>query len=161
MLCKQSLLQKRNVLVEKLLLQILRPGRDDDALARTNHWQKVSECFSRTSARLDDQVALFFKRLLDRLCHLQLSAAEFVCGMRTRQHSSGREELVERQPPCRQEQARFEGRGGHRVSIIRVPTAGSDEVNMVTAAFGCPIDSKSRKRCKSAIRTDIANNLNC
>ena len=93
---KQSLLQERNIFIKKLLLKILRTGRDDDALARTNHRQKVSQCLPRARARLDDEVALFFQRLLHCLRHLQLSTAKFIRRMRTGQHSSGREELVER-----------------------------------------------------------------
>jgi hypothetical protein len=39
---------------------------------------------------------LFFKRLLDRLRHLQLSPAEFVRRMGARKHTAGSKELVER-----------------------------------------------------------------
>jgi hypothetical protein len=92
---EQRLLQERNVLVEKLFLQILRASRDDDALARPNHRHQIGQSLSRAGAGFNDQMPLFFQRLLDRLRHLKLSAAEFIRGMRARQHSAGSEELIE------------------------------------------------------------------
>ena len=93
---KQRVLQKWNVFVEKLFLQILRAGRDDDALARANHRQQIGQGFSRAGAGFHDQVPLFFQRLLDRLRHLQLPAPKFIRRMRAREHSARGEELVER-----------------------------------------------------------------
>ena len=93
---KKRLLEKRNIFVEELFLQILGAGGDDDALAGTNHGHQVGQRLARAGAGLDDQVTLFFERLLDRLRHLQLSAAKFVGGMGARKHSARREELVER-----------------------------------------------------------------
>ena len=61
----QRLLQKRDVLVEKLLLQILRASRNDDALARTDHGHQICQCLARARARFHDQMPLFFQRLLD------------------------------------------------------------------------------------------------
>ncbi len=112
---KQSALQERNVFVEELFLQVLGAGRNDDALARANDRQQIGKRFAGAGAGLDDQVALLFDGRFDGLCHLQLSAAEFVRGMRFRQHSAGRKELVER-GFC----GRRCGMGaqGHRVSII-------------------------------------------
>ena len=93
---EERLLQERNVFVEELLLQIFCAGGDDDALARANHRHQIGQRFAGAGAGFDDQVALFFERLLDGLRHLQLSATKFVSGMRARQHAAGREELVQR-----------------------------------------------------------------
>ena len=83
---KQRLLQERNVLVEKLFLQILGAGRDDHALAGANHRHQIGQRLSCARAGFHDQVPLFFKCLLDRLRHLQLAAPEFIGGMRAREH---------------------------------------------------------------------------
>ena len=96
MLAVERLLEKRDVFVEKLLLQIFGAGRDDDALARANDRQEIRERFPGAGAGFDDQVALLFQGLLDRLRHLELAATEFIRRVRSRQHSTGREELVER-----------------------------------------------------------------
>src|ERR1700692_4962365 len=93
---EQCLLQKRDVLVEKLFLQIFRAGRNYHALTGANHWQQIGERLSSTCAGLDNQVALFFQRLPACLRHLQLSAPKFVGRMRTSEHSAGRKELIER-----------------------------------------------------------------
>ena len=111
---RERALQKRHVFEVKLLLQIFRAGRDDDALAGANDGQQIGERFSSTGAGFSDQMALFFQRLLHRLGHLELSAAEFIGGMTLRQNSARREELVER------DSGGGGGMGGrrHRVSII-------------------------------------------
>ena len=72
-----SALQKRNVFVEELLLQILGAGGNDDALAAVIR-EQICEGLAGTGAGLDDQVTLFFDGGFDGLCHLQLSATEFV-----------------------------------------------------------------------------------
>ena len=93
---KKRLLEKRNIFVEELFLQILGSGGNDHALARANHGHQVSQRLAGAGAGFDDQVTLLFQRLLDRLRHLQLSAAKFVGRMRARKHSARREELVQR-----------------------------------------------------------------
>ena len=93
---KKRLLEKRNILVEELFLQILGAGRNDDPLARSDDGHQISQSFARAGAGFHDQVTLFFQRLLHRLRHLQLSAAKFVRRMSARKHSSRREKLVER-----------------------------------------------------------------
>ena len=80
--------EKRDILIEKLLLQILGAGGNDDALAGANHGQQIGQRLARAGASFDDQVPLLFERLLDGLRHLQLSAAEFVGGMGSRKHSA-------------------------------------------------------------------------
>src|ERR1700740_826074 len=67
------------------------------------------------------QVALFFDGGFDRLRHLQLPAAKFIGRMRLRQHSAGREELVERESRASRYGMR---RGAHRVSIIQFAIQG-------------------------------------
>ncbi len=96
---KKRLLEKRNILVEELFLQILGSGGNDDSLAGANDGHQVGQGLARAGAGFDDQVTLLFQRLLDGLRHLQLSAAKFVGGMSARKHSAGREELVERDIP--------------------------------------------------------------
>ena len=66
----QRLLQKWNVLIKKLLLQILRPRRDNDALSRPNRRHQVRQRLARAGACFHNQMALFFQRLFDSLCHL-------------------------------------------------------------------------------------------
>ena len=62
--------------------------------------------------------------------------------------------------PSRQEQA---GLKSWRPQSLYNTGSGRTqrEDNVGTAALGCPTDSKSRMRRKSAIRTDVANTLNC
>ena len=93
---KKRLFEKRDILVEELFLQILGAGGNDDALAGANDGHQVGQGLARSGAGFDDQMTLFFQRLLDGLRHLQLSAAKFVGGMGARKHSARREELVER-----------------------------------------------------------------
>ena len=93
---KKRLFEKRDIFVEELFLQILGSGGNDDALAGTDDGHQVGQRLARAGAGFDDQVTLFFQRLLDRLRHLQLSPAKFVGGMGARKHSARREELVER-----------------------------------------------------------------
>ena len=56
---KQRLLQKRNVFVEKLLLQILRAGRDDHPLARTNARARDKPAFFRSQSPPPQSGAVF------------------------------------------------------------------------------------------------------
>src|SRR5208283_42371 len=93
---RQRLLQKRNVLVEKLFLEIFCASRDDHALSGHNDRHQIRKSLACSSAGFHNQVTLFFQRLLDRLRHLQLAAAEFIRGMGAREDSSGSKELVKR-----------------------------------------------------------------
>jgi len=105
--------------MEELFLQILCSRRNDDSLAGANDGHKVGQRFARASAGFNDQVTLFFQRPLYCLRHLQLSAAELVCGMFAREQSSGREELVEGDIPDLGVVDGL-GAGSHRVTIIIV-----------------------------------------
>ena len=71
------------------------PVRDDDPLARPNHRHQIGQGFSRARTGFNDQVPPLFQRLLDCLGHLKLSAAEFIRGMRAREHSARSKELIE------------------------------------------------------------------
>ena len=93
---KKRLLEKRDIFVEELFLQILGSGGNDDALAGANDGHQVGQRLARAGAGFNDQVTLFFERLFDRLRHLQLSAAKLVGRMGARKHSARREELVQR-----------------------------------------------------------------
>ena len=77
----ERLLQERNVFVEKLLLQILGAGGNQDALAGPDHGHQIGKSLPRTGARFDDKVAFLLECLLDCLRHLQLPATEFVSRM--------------------------------------------------------------------------------
>src|ERR1035441_2275460 len=60
---EKRLLQKRDILVEELLLQVLRTGGDDDSFARADHRKEISQRLAGARAGLDDQMPLFFERL--------------------------------------------------------------------------------------------------
>src|ERR1022692_1072964 len=92
----EMLPQKRNIFEEELFLQGLGAGRNDDAFARTDYRQQVGQRLASTGAGFDDQVAALLQRLLHRLRHLKLPAAEFVRRMSTCQHATRAEELKER-----------------------------------------------------------------
>src|SRR6266550_5253683 len=78
---KQRMLEKGNVFIEELLLQILCSCGDDDPFARANPRHQVSQRLASASAGFDNQMPLFPERLLYGLCHLKLASAEFVCGV--------------------------------------------------------------------------------
>ena len=55
---EEGLLEERNIFIEKLLLQILRSGRNDDALAGANHRQEIRQSLAGTGAGFDYEVPL-------------------------------------------------------------------------------------------------------
>ena len=120
---KKRLFEKRDILVEELFLQILGSGGNDDALAGTNDGHQVSQRFARSGAGFDDQVTLFFQRLLDGLRHLQLSPAKFVGRMGARKHSARSEKLVERDTrvavACRRQEAQSHYNSGADTLVRR------------------------------------------
>src|SRR5437660_8519000 len=73
---KEGLLKKWNVFLEKLLLQVLGPCRNDHALTRADHRHEVSECFSCSGSSFDDEMAALFDGFFHCLRHLQLTPAE-------------------------------------------------------------------------------------
>ena len=75
---EKRLLEKRNIFVEELFLQVFGAGRNDHPFAGANYRQQIGERFASTGAGLDDQVAFLFERLFHRLGHLQLPASKFV-----------------------------------------------------------------------------------
>ena len=70
---RQNLLHDRNVLVQKLLLQVDRVGRNDRLLlllVREQHRRhEVGERFADPGAGLDDEMMLFLERSRDRRRH--------------------------------------------------------------------------------------------
>jgi hypothetical protein len=90
------LFEKWNVFEEKLILEILGSGGNNDALAGLDCRHEIGKSFSCAGARFHDQVSALLQRLFDRLGHLKLAAAELVSGMGAGEHSSGREEIVDR-----------------------------------------------------------------
>src|SRR6185369_13748080 len=63
---RQHLLEKWNVFLHQLFLQILRAGGNDDAPVATegrgNGGDEISERLSRAGTRLDDEMPLLLKR---------------------------------------------------------------------------------------------------
>src|SRR5260370_6876817 len=118
---EKRLFEKWDVFMKELFLQILSSGRDNHALAATNHWHEVSQRFSSARACFDNQVSAFFEGLLDGLRHLELAAPKLIGRMCPREQSAGVEELVQRwgffasRTTCCRSGL---GTGRHRVSII-------------------------------------------
>ncbi len=69
-------LQKRNVLVEKLLLQILGAGGDHHAFAGKQRGDQVRERFAGAGARVHQQMLFFGQRGFDGLGHFELARRE-------------------------------------------------------------------------------------
>ena len=83
-LAAEVLLQERDVLVNKLLLEILGGGGNHDALAGNERRDQVSQRLAGAGAGLDDEMALVGERGLHRLGHLELAGAELVAGVALR-----------------------------------------------------------------------------
>src|SRR5437667_10970613 len=128
---KEGLLEKWNVFLEKLLLQVLGPCRNDHVLARADHRHEVSDCLSCSGSSFDDEMAALFDGFFYCLRHLQLTPAVFIRRMRAGKQSAGSKKLVQR------------GSGGscglrtgrHRVSIIAVE-AGLGTGHMAETMWG-------------------------
>ena len=88
------LLEKRNVLEEELLLQVLGAGGDHDALAGEDRGNQVGERFAGAGAGLDDQVLAVRERGFHGLGHVQLAGAEFVVRMPLGKRAVAGEELA-------------------------------------------------------------------
>src|SRR5215469_6277654 len=114
---KKRLLEGGDVLVEKLLLQILGAGGNDDAFSGSNHGHEISQRFARAGSGLDDQMPSLAKRLFDGLRHLQLPPPELIRRMGPRQYPSGGKKLVQRSFSFRSGNHGLGGRH-HGVSII-------------------------------------------
>src|ERR1039457_1168900 len=125
----EMLAQKRNVFEEELLLQGLGAGRNDDAFAGTDYRQQVGQRLASTGAGFDDQVAALLQRLLHRLRHLKLPAAEFVRRMSTCQHATRAEELKERRQTRGQCGGLWFGRHGARSLVPIIVAKGQRCLN--------------------------------
>ena len=92
-------LQKREVLEEKLFLEVLGAGGDDDALAalagEAKGGEEVGEGFAGAGAGLDDKVAVIVEGGLDGSGHLVLAGAVLECEGRLGEEAAGGEEVVE------------------------------------------------------------------
>ena len=82
------LLQKRNVLVEDLLLKVLRAGGDDDAFAGQDRRDQVGQGFSRSRPGLDEERPLVLDRRFDGLRHLELAGPVLIVGVPLREKST-------------------------------------------------------------------------
>ena len=91
---REVLLEERDVLEEKLLLEGFGPGGDDDALAGEQGRHQVGERLAGTGARLDDQVALIGEGGFHGLGHLHLAGPELVIGMPFGQRPAAAEKLA-------------------------------------------------------------------
>ena len=87
----QDALEKRNVFLHQLFLQIFRAGGNDHATIaakrRGNCGNEISERFASACSRLDDQMSLLFKRAHHRPRHVNLARSIFIFGMRPRNQS--------------------------------------------------------------------------
>src|SRR3989304_3819698 len=92
----EVLLQKRDVLEEKLLLEGFRPRRDDHLAAAAQRGDEIGKRFTCAGARFDDEMLFLLEGLLDRLRHRELPLPELVLRMRARQQPLGPEALPER-----------------------------------------------------------------
>ena len=82
------LLQKRDVLVEKLLLQILGAGGNHHALAGEQRRHQIRECLSGAGAGIHQQVLFLGQRGLHRFRHFQLAGTKLVARVPFRKHSA-------------------------------------------------------------------------
>ena len=84
----------RDVLVQELLLQRLRRGRDDHALARLERRDQVGEALADAGARLGDEMLAGREGELDRAGERSLLRPRLVVGERARQRAAGAEDVV-------------------------------------------------------------------
>ena len=93
---REHFLEKRDVLVEELLLEVLGARGDDGAQTAAQQGHKVRQRFARAGARLHNQVLAVFDRRLHALRHFELSRPVLVIRMVPRQPPAGCEDFVER-----------------------------------------------------------------
>ena len=129
----QGLLEKGDIFVEELFLEVLGSSGDQNPLAGTDYGEQVGERLAGAGAGFHDQVTLLFECLLDGLRHLELSVTKFVGRMRAGQQASRRKELVQRAflPGAA---GRGLGSGSQGVSIIpttQYPVPGTQRTNFL------------------------------
>ena len=90
----EMLLQKRNIFVEELLLQVLRSGGDHHALARKQRGNKIRESLAGSRAGVHQQLLLLRQRGFHRLRHVEFALAELVARVPFRQQTMPRKELA-------------------------------------------------------------------
>lgn len=82
------LLQKRNVLVENLLLKVLRTRGNNDAFSGQDGRDQVGQGFSRSRPGLDEERPLVLDRRLYGLRHLELAGPVLIVGVPLREKST-------------------------------------------------------------------------
>src|SRR5207249_3534738 len=87
----ERLAQHGNILEKNLLLQILRAGRDEDALSAQDRGDQIGERLARAGARFGQQHAAGGERPRDGVGHFGLSGARLEFGQRARQQAVRRE----------------------------------------------------------------------
>src|SRR5687767_10194800 len=82
---RQHALEKRNVFLHQLFLEILGSSRDDDATTPAesggNSGDKISECLACSCSRFDDQMFSILKRTGHRPRHFNLAGTVFIFRM--------------------------------------------------------------------------------
>jgi hypothetical protein len=82
---RQNALEKRNVFLHQLFLEVFRAGGDDHAPVAaesgSNRRHEIGEGLAGTGAGFDDEVSLLLKRAHHGLRHLYLARSKFVFRM--------------------------------------------------------------------------------
>src|SRR5689334_16022834 len=86
------LLQKGNVLVENLLLQVFRTRGNNDAFSVQDGRDQIRQGFSRSRPCLDEERPLVLDRRLYGFSHLQLARPVLIVGVPLREKSTRGEE---------------------------------------------------------------------
>ena len=89
----ERIAQRGNVLEEDLLLEVLRAGRDQHALAAEDGGHEIGERLAGAGAGFGEQDAAVVERAGDRVGHLDLAGARLEAGQRAGQRAAGREGL--------------------------------------------------------------------
>ena len=91
----QVFLQERNVLEEKLFLEIFRSRGNDDALPGENRGNQIRQSLAGSRAGFDDQVFLVGQRAFHGFRHVELALAVFVTGVPLGKQSFTAKELAD------------------------------------------------------------------
>ena len=75
---REVLLKERDVLEEELLLEVLGPGGNDDALAREDGRHEIGQRLPGAGSGFDNQVLAIGQRGFDRFSHLELAGPVLV-----------------------------------------------------------------------------------
>ena len=89
----QCLAHDRNILSEKLILEVLGAGRDDHFAARAYRRHQVGEGFARPRARFGNQYRIGSNRRGDAFGHIELLRTQAVAGNMSRQQAIRRKDF--------------------------------------------------------------------